>query len=396
MDRPVRDEHVADFDRITINTNLLLVFGVTLMAVMGVASIAPAFPRIMDKFGLSKMEVGMLISSFTIPGVVLAPVMGVLADRWGRKKVLVPALILFGIAGGACAFARDFHVLLLFRFFQGVGASTMGTLSPTIIGDLYSGKQRTVVMGYNASVLSMGTASYPALGGALAMFGWQYPFLLPLTAIPLALIVLYLLRNPEPRNSQPIGDYMKNTLKSLGKRQVIGIFMIGIVTFFIIYGCYLTFFPIILGSEYHASPFTIGMVMFCTSITTALVSWQIKRLVRRWDEKTLIKVGFSLYALSMLTVPFITSIWGFAVPVLIYGMGVGINIPCITSLLTSLAPIEQRAAFLSINSMMLRVGQTLGPLFMGAVAGLFGVTGVFYAGAALALFMVAIATVMVR
>ena len=96
-------------EKVSITTNLVIVFGVTLMAVMGVASIAPAFPKIMNVLSLTKMEVGMLISAFTIPGIILAPLMGVLADRWGRKRVLVPALLLFGIAGGMCAFARDFN-----------------------------------------------------------------------------------------------------------------------------------------------------------------------------------------------------------------------------------------------------------------------------------------------
>lgn len=85
-----------------------------------------------------------------------------LADRYGRKKILVPSLMLFGIAGGACMFTRDYHILLICRFFQGTGAASLGALNVTVIGDLYSGKERTTAMGYNASVLSIGTATYPA------------------------------------------------------------------------------------------------------------------------------------------------------------------------------------------------------------------------------------------
>ena len=52
---------------------------------------------------------GLLITVFTSPGIVMTPLLGVLSDRYGRKKILVPALLLFGIAGGACA--RDFSLL---------------------------------------------------------------------------------------------------------------------------------------------------------------------------------------------------------------------------------------------------------------------------------------------
>lgn len=48
-------------------------------------------------------------------------------------------------------------------------------------------------MGYNAGALSIGTASYPVIGGLLASLGWRYPFLLSLAALPIALAVLKLL-----------------------------------------------------------------------------------------------------------------------------------------------------------------------------------------------------------
>jgi len=136
--------------------------------------------------------------------------------------------------------------------------------------------------------------------------------------------------------------------------------------------------------------------MSLTSVTAAITSSQIKFFVKRIDEKILLRFGFFLYALSMALVPFIVSFGEVVIPVIVYGIGMGINIPCLTSLLTSLAPLEHRAAFLSINSMMLRVGQTLGPVIMGYFFGIWGIPGVFYAGAGCALLMVATAAIMVR
>jgi ACDE family multidrug resistance protein len=143
--------------------NLLVLFGVTLMAVLGVSSVTPAFPRIRDALGVTSTEVGLLITIFTLPGIFLTPVLGVLSDRHGRKKILTPALLLFGVAGGACVFARNFELLVLLRFLQGMGAAALGTLNVTIIGDIYSGRERSAAMGYNSSVLSIGTASYPGI-----------------------------------------------------------------------------------------------------------------------------------------------------------------------------------------------------------------------------------------
>ncbi|MFC2059063.1 MFS transporter, partial [Chloroflexota bacterium] len=131
--------------------NLQVVFGVTLMAVLGVSSITPAFPKIMRELDITGGQVGLLITFFTLPGVFLAPFLGVLADRFGRKRILVPSLFLFAIAGTACAFARDFNVLLVLRVFQGIGGAALGSLNTTIIGDLYSREQRPHAMGVNAT-----------------------------------------------------------------------------------------------------------------------------------------------------------------------------------------------------------------------------------------------------
>ncbi|MDP2981803.1 MAG: MFS transporter, partial [Candidatus Latescibacter sp.] len=116
-------------------------------------------------------------------------------------------MLLYGIAGGACAFTHDFNLLLALRFLQGLGATAAGTLSVAIIGDIYSGKRRTIAMSYNIGVLNAGTMSFPIIGGGLAMFGWQYPFLLPLAAIPLAFAMMYGLKYPEPENHQVFREY---------------------------------------------------------------------------------------------------------------------------------------------------------------------------------------------
>ncbi|MBL7972008.1 MAG: MFS transporter, partial [Prolixibacteraceae bacterium] len=168
-----------------IEKNVIIIFGITLIAVMGISSITPAFPGIIRYFGISTQQVGWLIAAFTLPGVFLTPVTGILADRLGRKLVLVPSLFIFAIAGFLCSFTRDFHSLLFFLFFEGIGAAGLSSINITLIGDLYSGDKRTALMGYNASILSIGTAAYPALGGFIAALGWQYIFYLPLLAIPL-------------------------------------------------------------------------------------------------------------------------------------------------------------------------------------------------------------------
>ena len=383
------DTH-ADAGQDGLNANLLVVFGVTLMAVLGVSSVTPAFPRMIRELGVSRGEITWLISAFTLPGVLFAPVMGVLADRWGRKRVLIPSLIIFAVAGSACAFSRDFGVLVALRFIQGVGAASLNMINVTIMGDLYSGRRRTTVMGYNASVLSAGTAGYPALGGLLAMFGWRWPFLLPAVALPLAIVAMFFLRTPEPRTRTSLGQYFGDVFTTVNNRQAIGLLSLGALTFVVLYGAFITYFPLLLDGAFGIKPVFIGLLMSSTSIVSLFVSSRVVVLVRHYNERTLLVVGFLFFALSMVTVPFVRHPLWYLAPTLIFGMGTGLVMPCLQSRIASLAPAAHRAAVLSLSSMVFRLGQTLGPLVMG-LAAVHGIGTVYILGCVLSLVMAAIA-----
>lgn len=388
-----------------VDRNLAIIFGVTLFAVMGVASITPAIPRVMDAFGLREGQAGLLITAFTLPGAFLTPLVGILADRVGRRRVLVPALCVFAVAGGLGGMVRDFEVFLALRAVQGLGAAGLGSLNSTIIGDLYQGPRRARAMGLNASVLSIGTAVYPLLGGALAVAGWNYPFLLPWLALPLGLVVHRWLDNPEPVGRASLRDYLGGAWRGLRDRRILGVFASGILIFVILYGSYLTYFSLLLGRVFQASSLVIGLVMFSMSLTTAVASSQLGGLAHRYSKRGLLMTAFTAYAVALALVPVAAAavapeaiglggngpvtggvaLWPFLVPTLLFGVAHGINLPTLQTQLAELAPLEHRAIFMSLNGTMLRVGQTLGPVVMGLVFGLAGYSGVFWAGSLLAL-----------
>jgi MFS family permease len=335
------------------------------MVVMGVASIAPALPAIVRDLGISKLDVAWLITAFSLPGMLLAPFVGVFADRFGRKRILVPAIFLFAIAGTACAFTRDFNILLIFRVFQGIGAAAMGSINVTLIGDLYSGRRRVEAMGLNASVLSLGAAGYPLIGGALAAIAWYYPFYLSLIAIPIGIIVLTKLNNPEPDSREDFKSYLVGAWGYLKNMKVAALFAAGVITFIIVFGAYLTYFAIYMDDAFNVSGFTIGVFMSVSALAAAVVASQLGRITRRVSEGMLIKVSFAIFGLSLILIPLMPSLWLLLIPVLLLGIAQGINLPSILSMAAGLAPTEYRAAFMSINSSMIRLGQTVGPPIVG-------------------------------
>lgn len=373
------------FDR-----NLQIIFAITLMGVMGVVSITPAFPLIIEHFGINTKQVGLLITAFTLPGILLTPVLGVLADLLGRKTVLIPSLFLFALAGFLCSQADTFQELVFLRFIQGIGGASLGSLNVTLIGDLFSGPERATAMGYNASVLSIGTAAYPAFGGSLAMIGWNFPFYFPLMALPLGITVSIFLKNPLVKSEESLWLHLKATLRSLNNKTVIGLFLLNILSFIVLYGSYLTYFPLKLEESFGSRSLFIGLVLSSSSIATALTAAQLGKLSRRFRHERLLLFSFTVYGLSLLLVPLLPNRLLMFIPAILFGFAQGINIPNIQTMLVNMAPIQHRGAFMSINGMVLRIGQTLGPM----IAGLFYIAGgiqfAFFGGAFLAGVMILI------
>ena len=363
---------------------------------MGVASISPALPKMQEQLGITEEQVAYLITVFTLPGIFLTLILGVLADRFGRKTILIPSLLTFGIAGGLCAFMPDFEWLLILRFLQGVGASALGSLNVTIIGDLFAPGRRATVMGYNASVLSVGTASYPAIGGALALLGWNFPFLLALLAIPVGLWIMHTLKLPRQSNEQDFLNYLKDAMKSIMQKEALTLFLISVITFIILYGALLTYFPFLVARKFSPSPLVIGFLMTLMSFGSAFMSSNLGRLRKYFHGKTLLLAAFSMYFIACSSIPYINSIWLLIVPVLLFGAAQGCNLPNVLTMLSDLAPVEYRAAFMSWNGTVLRLGQTLGPLLMGLVYAGYNLEGVYGLAAALAALMFVLAATMIR
>ncbi len=375
---------------------LQVLFAVTLMAVLGVSTIGPALPLLRRELGVSVEKIGLVITLFTLPGVILTPVMGVLADRVGRKRVLVPSLVLFALAGGACALARTYDSLLVLRLLQGVGAATLGALNVTLIGDLFRGRQRTAAMGYNASVLSIGTATYPLIGGSLAMAAWYLPFALPILALPVAVLVALRLTEPTLARAPGFRVYIGGVWREIRRPEVLALLAVSCGIFILLYGAYITFLPLYMADRFGSSSLMIGSVMTSASVVTGLTSSQLGRLSRRLSEPSLLRIGFVTCAFALALVPFMPVTIALLVPAALLGFSFAITIPVVMTLLAGFAPDDRRAAFMSLNGTVLRVGQTLGPLIMTAVFAAAGFTAVYLAGAAIALVMAALVVLCIR
>lgn len=341
---------------------------------MGVASITPVLPQISHVFQVTPQEASLLIMFFTLPGVFLTPVFGILADLYGRRRVLAPVLFLFGIAGTLCFWAPDFKTLLILRVFQGIGAASLGAMNVTIISDQFEGSDRTTALGYNSGMVSFGATLYPAIGGSLALIGWRYPFLLPILAIPTGLLVIFKLKPAQKIVRLKYSEYFSGVFNALRSRKIRTMFLLSTTTFLLMYGPVLTFLPFFMEHFFGSNTFTIGLILASISIGNLISGSMLGKLTTRFSNVELLLISYLLYASALALIPFMPYEYTLIVPCVLFGLAIGINNPNIQTLIAKSVRPTMRAAILSINGMVLRIGQTVGPLIMASFFALGGYT----------------------
>ena len=365
--------------------NFQIVCGAGLVSMMQASMIVPALPKIIETLRVPEQSIGLVITLSTLPMCVLTPVAGVMADRLGRKRVIVTSLFFAGIFGGCCAFAQDFTTLLILRVLQGLAISLMFGANGAIIGDLFSGQRRAEAMGINITVSYVGYIIYPLIGGALAGVAWNYAFLPFFLAVPLALIALIFLRCPEPKSERNLGTYLGEVVYYLKSRRVLWLFLASVLTYVLLYGAYLTYFGVLLEGRFQASSLIIGVFISILGLFTAISSSQVGRLSKMFSMVTLITGAFIMYAFAMGIIVALPNLWVCLLPTIIFGIAHGLNLPSQQVIAAGVAPFEHRAGFMAINSTMHFLGMTIGPVIMGLLFSLTSLNTAFVIAAIIAL-----------
>ncbi len=345
----------------------IMLFGITLLVTMGVTSIMPLLPFLATTFDVSLATSALLITAFAVPGMLFTPLLGVWADRYGRKALLVPALLLFGVAGVGCAFSPSFEILLFFRTIQGIGAAPLGLLYTTIVADTWEKEERARMMSYCATALGLGTGLSPAIGGALAILHWRLPFLLSLLALPVAWLAF---KAPllKPKENSTLREYLRLTLACIAKPRTKNILLLNLLGSIMLFGPIITCLPVLADQNFAASPFVIGLILACASLMAGLVASQLSRFYSRYTTQHILYFGQFAYLVCFIALPFAPNLVLMAVCIAIYGIGQGINMPIVGTLLSGQAPAEQRASLLAVNSIFLRFAQAFAPMFFSLVA----------------------------
>ncbi len=341
-----------------------LLMATAMVAPFDVNVVGPALPTIAQTFGLSDARAGLVISMFAVPGIVAGPILGMLSDRYGRRPVIIPCLLIYGLAGVAVLAVEEFIFVLVLRFVQGlVGGSILASLALTVVGDVYEGPRQNTVMGMTSASVTVTAALAPAIGGALAVISWDAPFAAYGLSVVVAAAVYLKLEEPVRTGTGGSLDfgYLREALDAVPTRPALGLYVANFASFTLYFGGVLTAVSFILSDAYGLGSGRIGSLITGAMLISAVVALLNGQLVRIATEQQLIAVGFVSYGVGLVGTWMAGSVMAVLGALVFFGIGHGLVLPSVASGLASLASTRYRGGVMSIRTSLVLSSQAAGP-----------------------------------
>ena len=352
------------------------------MTVMAGAAIAPVLPSLQAHFASEPQADLWVRAILTLPGLftaLAAPVVGVGLDRFGRRRLLLAATLLFTLAGSSGLFADSLLALALGRALLGVAVGAVSTAANTLAADYFAGATRRRVMSLQYMVTGASGIVFLSLAGALAEHGWRTPFLVYL--FPLALLPLYwrYLAEPERQHAPSNSAHPRLPLASLALVYALGLWGMGL---FYLIPAQLPYLLAELGPR-AGFPATgggagrTGLVIGCFFLFSATAGSLFHRARARFSFPAIacwinLGTGLGYLVIAQATSPAVV-VAGLALA----GLGTGMMIPCLNVWMAGLAPERWRGRLLGGVTTSMSLGQFVSPILSQLLAREIGIRATF-------------------
>jgi len=170
-------------------TVIAVVLGATLMPINS-TMIAVALPEITDDLGITVSRSAWLVTAYLVALASLLPLAGDLADRFGRRRMILSGLTVFGIASIGAAVSPDFETLLVFRVLQAISGSMVLPAGWAVIREVVPEHRRAYAFGLMGSMIGLSAGAGPPIGGLLTeLAGWRGIFYVNIPVVASALLL---------------------------------------------------------------------------------------------------------------------------------------------------------------------------------------------------------------
>jgi len=401
-----------------IPASLLVLMATAFLDMVGLLMIVPLLPFYVKRlagdgvdFGGVTLETGLLsgivVSAFTMAQLLSAPLWGRCSDRWGRRPVLLIALGASALAYLVFGFADSLWLLMLSRLVQGAGGGTVGVLQ-AYVADSIEPDQRARALGWLSASTNLGVALGPVLGsyafsirdvdlmpgsGRLVM-GTAAPGIVAaaLCLCTLAFTARYLKESHKgvaaPAAGKPVRTSARVAALSVlahphePASRLILTYGIAIGSFQGINAVLALF----LNAHFQVDEHTIGyFFMYIGAIAVFARVLALGRLVDRFGEAKLSRIGIVTLASGLFAMPFAGSLGTLALAVAMLPLGTAFTFPCVTAMLSRVVAGADRGLYMGLQQTYGGIARLVAPVFYGWAFDHLGIAVPFYFSAAFVL-----------
>lgn len=348
----------------------LLLAALSALGPFSIDTYLPSFAAIGSSLQATPLQVQQTLTAYLAPFAVMGLWHGAIADAHGRRRVLLVALALFGLATIGCIFSPRIEVLWAMRALQGITAGAGIVVGRAIVRDLYDGAAAQRLMSHITMMFALAPAVAPVIGGRLqAWLGWRAIFVfLALATLGLWLTCWRLLPEtlPEQRRQPLHPTYLASAYWQVLTSPQFLLACGGLAFNFGGFFIYVMSAPVFLMR--HLGVAETGFFWLFGPAMCGLMSgsWVAGRLADKLAPQQTIKHGYAVMGAAALLNLLLNGAlppalpWS-VLPILIYTFGMSIAMPCLT--LLALDPFPDRRGLAASCQMFLQAG------FNGLIAG---------------------------
>lgn len=354
--------------------DLLALASIPLIMTLGNSMLLPVLPQIERKLSINSFEVSMIITIYGIVAIIMIPIAGYLSDRFGRKTVILPALLIAALGGGVSAAAAwlmsgmsAYWVILGGRFLQGIGAAGAFPIVIPFVGDMFREEEKvSKSLGIIETSNTFGKVLSPILGAYLGTLLWFMPFIaIPALCLISFLLVVFLVKSPKKKTeSSSVREFLKGIRQVFRQkgRWLYAIFAVGCICMFVTFGV-LFYLSETLETDYALHGALKGLVLAIPLALLCLASYGAGKIIGK-NKKLMKWLGFggmTLLTAAMIITGFYKGIYFMIGFLSAAGIGIGVCLPCMDALITEGIEKENRGTITSLYSSMRFIGVSLGP-----------------------------------
>ncbi len=326
-----------------------------------------------EKFSINLVQVAGIFAIWASAGLIGQMLGGAIADRLGRKLMIVIGLVFSAVSSLGFALLDDLILVQIVAAVAGFFSSSGGPARQAMVADIVPKEQYSDAYGIMRVVGNVAFAIGPAIGGLLA--GVSYVLLFSIDALTSILAALFVLRYlpesiskeaAESTSQQSWGMVFKGYFTVLKDKRLLAVISLGALVGMAYFQWYFAL-PVFMRDVHQMPPYYFGALMSMAGVIVIFTQLRITRRLRPYRSMPVLALGAIFFALGFVLFGFISALALFALAFVIITIGEMIFFPTQQALIAQLAVEEYRARYMAVTTFAFTMPNIIGPAVGGFI-----------------------------